>query len=147
MKRTLQVLHLCGIMLPDEAEKACRDLSVFSRAFSFFGRMDLAYGAADLCLGRAGATFLAEIEAKDIPAILVPYPYGDGHQRANARVFAKNRRAILAEQAELTPEKLAGHIRDLLHGLQPRAGGLETRPYEAANARTRLADFLEECAR
>ena len=147
MKRGLQVLHLCGIMLPDDAEKACREASVSARAFSFFGRMELAYGAADLCLGRAGATFLAEIEAKGLPAILVPYPHGDGHQRENARVFSRKNRAIVVEQSELTPEKLAGHIRDLFN--DRRKGGFETRPYiesNGQNARVRLADFLEECA-
>jgi UDP-N-acetylglucosamine--N-acetylmuramyl-(pentapeptide) pyrophosphoryl-undecaprenol N-acetylglucosamine transferase len=149
MKRALQVLHLCGIMLPSEAERACREASVFSRAFSFFERMDLAYGAVDLCLGRAGATFLAEIASKDLPAILVPYPHGDGHQRENARVFAREHLALVVEQSELTPQKLAGYIRDLLGDRGgPRDGaGTRLSGADAGNARTRLADFLEECAR
>ncbi len=143
MKARLQVLHLCGIMLPDQAEEACRKASVASRAFSFFGKMDLAYGATDLCLGRAGATFLAEIDAKDFPAILVPYPYAGGHQLENARVFAETHRARVAEQSEVTPEKLAHYVKEALLETdkkkeQPRA--------VLSSARVVLADYFEELA-
>ena len=144
MKKKLQVLHLCGVMLPSQAEEACRKASVASRAFSFFGRMDLAYGVTDLCLGRAGATFLAEIDAKDLPAILVPYPFADGHQRANARVFAEHHRARVVEQSELTPEKLAGLLREILAEAERPSGHSRT---ERSNARQALADFFEELAR
>ena len=143
MKRGIQVLHLCGILLPSEAEKACLEASVSARAFSFFGRMDLAYGASDFCLGRAGATFLAEIEAKRIPAVLVPYPHGDGHQRENARVFARRNRATVVEQSALSPQMLAGLLRGFFNETEPdpHAHGAPPR------ARAMLADFLEECAR
>ena len=146
MKQQIQVLHLCGRMKPADAEKDCARSSVQARAFSFFDRMDLAYSVADLCLGRAGATFLAEIEAKALPAILIPYPFGDGHQRENARVFAQRHAAVVGEQSELTPESLAETLKDSFRRSQDRRDGFETRPYNASNARVRLADFLEECA-
>lgn len=147
MKEGLQVLHLCGRMQPRDSEEICRGAGVRAKAFSFFDRMDLAYGAADLCLGRAGATFLSEIEAKNIPAILVPYPFADGHQRENARVFATKHSAVVVEQSDLTPEKLAGLIQGLCRGgvSPPMFGAREPRPYENRNARMALADFLEEC--
>jgi len=144
MKKRLQVLHLCGIMLPSQAEEACRNVSVVSRAFSFFGRMDLAYGATDLCLGRAGATFLAEIDAKDLPAILLPYPFADGHQRANARVFAESHRARVAEQSELTPEKLTALLKETLAEAEHPS---DIKRSGAPNARVVLADFFEELSR
>ncbi len=146
MKKQLQVLHLCGIMLPSQAEEACRDASVASRAFSFFGRMDLAYGATDLCLGRAGATFLAEIDAKDLPAILIPYPFADGHQRMNARVFAENHRARVAEQSELTPQKLAALLKETLAESQRASVSVRPSGASSGNARRALADFFEEIA-
>ncbi len=144
MKKRLQVLHLCGIMLPSQAEEACRSVSVTSRAFSFFGRMDLAYGATDLCLGRAGATFLAEIDAKDIPAILIPYPFADGHQRMNARVFAENHRARVVEQSELTPERLAALLKETLSEAERGPMSAEKTGFSGGNARKALADFFEE---
>lgn len=144
MKKRLQVLHLCGIMLPSQAEEACRNASVTSRAYSFFGRMDLAYGATDLCLGRAGATFLAEIHAKDLPAILIPYPFADGHQRVNARVFAENHRARVAEQSSLTPERLAGLLKEALTEAESGSTPERQTGPSGGNARTALADFFEE---
>ena len=97
----LQVLQLCGRMSPGDSEAACHKAGVDSKAFAFFDRMDLAYAAADLCVGRAGATFLAEVRTRDIPVLLVPYPFGDGHQRANAEVYSHMIGARVEEQKEL----------------------------------------------
>ena len=44
--------------------------------------------AADLVVGRAGASTLAEITALGVPSVIVPYPHAAGHQEANARVLA-----------------------------------------------------------
>lgn len=142
----VQALHLCGRMDPQESEALCRQAGVPARAFAFFDRMDLAYGAADVALGRAGATFLSEIAEKDIPAILVPYPHGDGHQRWNARVFADRCGAEVVEQAELTPERTAGLLRKALEG---GTAGRRRLSGEGAGARRRLADLVFElaCAR
>lgn len=44
--------------------------------------------AADLVVGRAGSSTLAEVTALGIPSVIVPYPHAAGHQVANARVLA-----------------------------------------------------------
>jgi UDP-N-acetylglucosamine--N-acetylmuramyl-(pentapeptide) pyrophosphoryl-undecaprenol N-acetylglucosamine transferase len=45
--------------------------------------------AADLVVGRAGSSTLAEVTALGIPSVIVPYPHAAGHQLANARVLAE----------------------------------------------------------
>jgi len=44
--------------------------------------------AADLVVGRAGASTLAEVTALGIPSVIVPYPHAAGHQLANAEILA-----------------------------------------------------------
>jgi UDP-N-acetylglucosamine--N-acetylmuramyl-(pentapeptide) pyrophosphoryl-undecaprenol N-acetylglucosamine transferase len=55
--------------------------------------------AADLVVGRAGASTLAEVAALGIPSVIVPYPHAAGHQTANARSLAD------AGAARLVPDE------------------------------------------
>jgi len=59
--------------------------------------MGLALVAADLVIGRAGSSTLAEVTAAGQPMIVVPYPHAAGHQRANARAMADAGAAELIE--------------------------------------------------
>jgi len=59
-----------------------------------------ALAAADLVVGRAGSSTLAEVTALGLPMVVVPYPHAGGHQRANARVLADAGAARLVEDAD-----------------------------------------------
>ncbi|MFM8278901.1 MAG: UDP-N-acetylglucosamine--N-acetylmuramyl-(pentapeptide) pyrophosphoryl-undecaprenol N-acetylglucosamine transferase, partial [Candidatus Limnocylindrus sp.] len=52
------------------------------------GAMERALVAADVLLGRSGASTVAEASIAGLPSILVPYPFAGGHQRANAEALA-----------------------------------------------------------
>lgn len=67
--------------------------------------MDLVLSRTDLCIGRSGASFLAEIAVKGIPSILIPYPFSGGHQEKNAAYFAKKEAAFMVLDRDL-PEGL-----------------------------------------
>ena len=143
----IQVLHLCGKMPIEATESAFSKFGVAGKAYSFFERMDLAYGATDIAIGRAGATFLAEIAVKNIPAILIPYPYGSGHQLVNAKAFGRTRDSVLIEQKDLTPESLAGRLVEYIQKVEEnRRDHRFAKPdrSESSNARELLADFIEE---
>ena len=53
--------------------------------------------AADLVVGRAGSSTLAEVDRARLPMVVVPYPHAAGHQRANARVLVDAGAARLIE--------------------------------------------------
>ncbi len=148
MKGSLQVLHLCGILLPSESERISRENGVFCRAFSFFDRMDLAYAAADFCVGRAGATFLAEVQAKKIPSLLIPYPYAGGHQLYNAQWHAKIGLALIAEQKDLSAAKFYGLLKDLFEQVSTgKFSQMRNAQSAEMSSRQKLADYIMELAK
>jgi UDP-N-acetylglucosamine--N-acetylmuramyl-(pentapeptide) pyrophosphoryl-undecaprenol N-acetylglucosamine transferase len=76
------------------------DLRVFYTPFPFL-RDDMltALAAADLVVGRAGSSTLAEVTALGLPIVVVPYPHAAGHQIANARQLVEAGAGRLVEDA------------------------------------------------
>jgi UDP-N-acetylglucosamine--N-acetylmuramyl-(pentapeptide) pyrophosphoryl-undecaprenol N-acetylglucosamine transferase len=83
--------------------------------FPYLYEMGNAYELADLVICRAGATTVAELTAKGLPAILIPYPYATGdHQVYNAQYLEKKQAAVVITQQDLSEDKLASEISRLL---------------------------------
>jgi undecaprenyldiphospho-muramoylpentapeptide beta-N-acetylglucosaminyltransferase len=59
-----------------------------------------ALAAADLVVGRAGSSTLAEVTAMGLPMVVVPYPHAAGHQRANAASLVGAGAARLIDDAD-----------------------------------------------
>ena len=76
--------------------------------------MDAALVAADLLVGRAGSSTLAEAAAAGLPMVVVPYPHAAAHQRANAMESAEAGAAILVDDADFDGDALR-RAADLLH--------------------------------
>ena len=77
---------------------------------------------ADLFVGRAGATTLAEVIATGVPSVLIPSPYvPNNHQYFNAKALSDKNAAVLIEEKQLTPELLKKTIEDLLADDEARA--------------------------
>ncbi len=73
-----------------------------------------ALAAADLVLSRAGANALGEFQQLGRPMLLVPYPKGAsrGDQILNARSLEKRGLCRVLMQEDMTPETLAGALRE-----------------------------------
>ncbi|GAB6875890.1 undecaprenyldiphospho-muramoylpentapeptide beta-N-acetylglucosaminyltransferase [Thermaerobacter litoralis] len=85
------------------------------RLFPYIDDMPTAYAAADLYIGRAGATTLAEITARGLPAVLVPSPHVAHHEQdANARVLERAGAAVVIPDEELTGTRLVEVVAGLL---------------------------------
>ncbi len=77
--------------------------------------MPKALAAADLAIFRAGATGIAELTAKGIPAILVPYPYAaENHQEFNALALKQKGAAIVLLDDDLNAERLTAAIDEIV---------------------------------
>lgn len=77
--------------------------------------MPQALAAADIAIFRAGAIGLAELTARGIPSILIPYPHAaENHQEFNARVLERQGAAVVIRDAELTGKKLIEELNKLL---------------------------------
>jgi len=109
--------------------------------------MTLALAAADLAVGRAGASTLAEAAAFALPTAIVPYPHAAGHQRLNAEAFAEAGAAVLIEDEDLDAERLvevAGLLADpARHAMMSAAARDLARPDAAAA----VADLVMAVAR
>ena len=85
------------------------------KVFRYMHDMPLALAAADLAVFRSGAIGLAELMARGIPSILVPYPYATAnHQEHNARAVEGAGAAVVILDKELTGEILLKQIESLL---------------------------------
>ena len=74
----------------------------------FIDDMAEAYGWADICLCRAGATTVAELAVAGVPSVLVPFPYAThNHQVANARFLADAGAALCVEEKDFAVTDLA----------------------------------------
>lgn len=85
-----------------------------SRIVAYQKDMPSALAAADLVIYRAGAIGLAELAARGVPSILVPYPYAaEDHQTFNARVFVANGASKMIVDKYLTADELIQDITEM----------------------------------
>jgi UDP-N-acetylglucosamine--N-acetylmuramyl-(pentapeptide) pyrophosphoryl-undecaprenol N-acetylglucosamine transferase len=118
----LAIVHQTGEkdLAATEARYAAAGVSAECRAF--IKDMAGAYQRADLIIGRAGATTVAELAIAGKPAVFIPYPFAaDNHQEINAREMADAGAALMYRQAELTADRLADALRPLLADADRRA--------------------------
>ncbi|MBY0424517.1 MAG: undecaprenyldiphospho-muramoylpentapeptide beta-N-acetylglucosaminyltransferase [Cytophagales bacterium] len=81
----------------------------------FIYEMNLAYGAADVIISRAGALSISELCLVGKPVILVPSPnVSEDHQTKNAMALVSKNAAILVKDVE-AKEKLIDTVIDLLN--------------------------------
>jgi len=121
----LAIVHQTGDkdLAATEARYAAAGVAAECRAF--IKDMAAAYQRADVIIGRAGATTVAELAIAGKPALFIPYPFAaDNHQEINAREMAAAGAALMFRQAELTADKLTEALRPLFTdaGLRNRMG-------------------------
>lgn len=115
----------------------------------FLERIELAYAVADLAVARAGAGSIAELAVCGVPAVFVPYPHATAnHQEANARELVRAGAADLVLDRDLSSERLAGCILEVMHDRDRRERmGAAMSAWAHPDADERLAALVIEAAR
>lgn len=108
----LAVRHVVGERFVTDAMSA-RDGSagILYQVIGYEDQMPQVYAAADVLVGRGGASTVCEVAAVGIPAVLVPWSgAAEDHQTENVRWLSGAGAAVLVPEAELTPERLDAEI-------------------------------------
>lgn len=115
----------------------------------YIDNMDVCMAAADLVVGRAGASSLSEIEAMGKASILIPSPYvAENHQFHNAVALVNRNAARIIEEKDLTAESLSNMIDSLLSS-QEQLFEIEKNAKSMAvlDSRERIADIIISLAK
>lgn len=144
----LYVVHATGARDYEDAQRALALAEEETRRWHlmpYIDNMGACLAAADLVLSRAGASSVAEIAARCVPSILVPYPYATAdHQTTNARFLVDAGGALVVADEALDDEEFAQELLGLLGDAPYRAQ--MRRALEGlgqAQAAARLADAVE----
>ena len=110
-------------------------------ATAFVDRMDLAYAAADVVIGRAGAGTISELCLVGKAALLVPSPnVAEDHQTANARSLAEREAAVLLPDAEAAERMLPLALELLADAPRRENLGRNIRTFARPNAAETIAN-------
>ena len=123
-----------------------RDAGITAQVAAFFPNLPEAMAKAHLVIGRAGASTIAELTVMGRPSILVPLPHAlDNDQLNNAKRLAANGGALAIEQKNLTIERMAQEIGQLLDAPDRLAAmAAAARNNGRPNAVVLLANLVEE---
>jgi UDP-N-acetylglucosamine--N-acetylmuramyl-(pentapeptide) pyrophosphoryl-undecaprenol N-acetylglucosamine transferase len=140
----LQWLHLTGPADEVKVRNRYREAGVAAVVRPFLTEMELALGAADAAVARAGASSAAELAAVGVPPFFLPFPHAaDDHQTANARALEQTGAARWMHQKDAYSEAFAESVIALLTDETLRArikAGLAS--WHRADADQVLADQL-----
>ena len=115
----------------------------------YIDNMDTCMAAADLVIGRAGASSLSEIEAMGKASILIPSPYvAENHQFHNAMALVNRNAARILREKDLNSASLKTLIDELL-GDKAELAEIEKNAKDMAilDSRERIADIILSLAK
>ena len=113
--RDIQVIFITGRKDLELVREYFKSAGVPSLVREYISEIQYAYAAADLVICRSGATTLAEITGRGLPAILIPYPYATGcHQLDNASFLEAQGAAYSILEKDFAAPKLAAAMLKLM---------------------------------
>jgi UDP-N-acetylglucosamine--N-acetylmuramyl-(pentapeptide) pyrophosphoryl-undecaprenol N-acetylglucosamine transferase len=123
LKEAVQVIHVTGELDWVRSQAAVKGSLTHYYPFEYLDshEMGLAFAAADIVVGRSGASALGEFPYFGAASILVPYPYAWRYQRVNADWLAERGAGI-----RMNDEAMVAELLPTLQSLVRDAGRLKT---------------------
>lgn len=141
-----QLLHVTGEREYNEVVSAMGAERRHYQAFAYLDDFHLALAAADVVVGRAGGS-VAELLARGLPSILVPYPYATAdHQMKNARALERAGAAAVVPDAELNGERLRTELEKILAPGRREAMGQAALSLARPDATERIVHEIQQLA-
>jgi len=134
-----------GLWMPEQLQKTGVNIAAPEITLrEYIDDMARCIAAADLVIGRGGASTVNEIQAMGKAAIIVPSPnVTENHQFFNAKTLADRGAAIVIEEKDLTPQLLAKTVRELIADpVRLRAMGEAARAMAVTDANERIYEVL-----
>ncbi len=138
----IQVIWQSGKLYYEEYKKyESGDVKVVA----FLNRMDLAYGAADIIISRAGAGSVSELCIVGRPVIFIPSPnVAEDHQTKNAQSLVEKDAAIMVRETELD-EKFESVFLELIRNKDLRGKlGANIKNLAMPNATKEIVNEIEK---
>jgi len=113
LRLPLQIVHLTGSREYEATVAQAAPVAELTGHYyplAFVDEMGPLLAAADLVVGRAGSSSLAEASVRGCAQILIPYPGAGGHQMSNAHALEAAGGAIVLPNDECTPQALGALI-------------------------------------
>jgi UDP-N-acetylglucosamine--N-acetylmuramyl-(pentapeptide) pyrophosphoryl-undecaprenol N-acetylglucosamine transferase len=111
----VQLVHQTGPALYGEVCAAVPERPPWYHPVPYVEDMPSLLAATDLLVCRAGSSTLAEVTARGVAALVVPYPHAvSDHQTANARALSEAGAAVLIPDGELCGRRLHDEVSRLL---------------------------------
>lgn len=122
LRSKMQIIHIAGEEDYKRLRGEYQNISNLSyKVYPFSSDMGTLYSAADIAVSRAGASAIFELCAHRIPAILIPYPFAEGHQLENAKFLSDRNAAVIIEEKNLCRDSLKYAILRFLEDANLRA--------------------------
>lgn len=150
LRDRLDIVHQTGPNELAKVQEAYRAHGFnYERVVPYLDPIVDAIAAADLVVCRAGAMTIGELAAAGRGAILIPFAAAtNNHQELNARVLERAGGALVITERELSPERLALAISEIIN--QPERAshmGAAAKTLAAPEATKNIVDLIERIQR
>ena len=148
-------LHIVHVTGPKEYDTVVDQLALTPeqakrwQVMGYQDQMGKTMAATDCIVSRAGATSLAEISARAIPALLVPFPHATAdHQTMNAKAYVEAGCAFMVPDDQVETPDFQQKVCQLIEDADLRASMTKAaQAQETVSAAAKLADAVMEVGR